>query len=94
MIDSHIEYNEKGEATAFVGEDAVSFFAAAVLVSALRMYAKCGIRANRAYTPTNMRVAATRITKKSYKRTELLKAADEVEAWAWTMKAALPQITR
>ena len=85
-----IHYAEHGTVS-FVGKDAVNFYAATVLASALRMYAKHRIKVNRAYTPKNMLAAATRITGLPYKRGDYLKAADDVEAWAQTMKAALPK---
>lgn len=57
MADS-ITYDDKGDARSFTGEGAVNVFAMAVIASGLRMYAKTGMRPNRAYTPTNMMRAA------------------------------------
>lgn len=51
---AHIEYDSEGNARSFVGEEAVNVFAMAALASALRFYAKTGMRVNRAYTPTAM----------------------------------------
>lgn len=89
--ESYIEYSKHGT-TSFVGKDAVSFYAAAVLASALKLYGEHHIKANRAYTPKNMLAAATRITGKTYKRGAYLQASEDVRQWAQTMKAALPQI--
>jgi hypothetical protein len=88
--ESYIGLNEKGQAQSFVGPDAVALFRARVIASALRLYAKTGIKANRAYTPTNMLTAATSITGKRYKRGQYELAADDITAWADTMLAALP----
>lgn len=49
-----IDYNEKGDATTFSGEGAVNVFAMAALASGLRLYAKTGMKPNRAWTPAAM----------------------------------------
>lgn len=76
--------------TTFAGPDATKLFAAVALRLAIDLYVKTGMRANRAYTPTNMRAAATRITGKTYKRTELAKASADLKVWSDAMKAAIP----
>lgn len=88
--DSHLSVNKEGLVTAYVGKDAVSLFRARVIASALRLYAKTKIKANRAYTPKNMLAAATDITGKSYKRGQFEQAAADIDKWAAEMKAALP----
>jgi hypothetical protein len=80
--------------TSFVGPDAVALFQATVLRSAIEFYLKTKMLTNRAYTPTAMRAAASRITGKPYKRTELAKAAADLVTWCDAMKAALPVIDR
>lgn len=45
------------------------------IASALEVYAKHKMRVNRAYTPTNMLKTASRLTGKTFKRGEYLKAA-------------------
>lgn len=92
--DSYIQYGEG--VTSFVGPDATTFFRAAVLASAMELYARTGLRANSLYTPTRMRKAAERLTNKKYGRgrDELARAAADVREWARTMKAALPHIDK
>ena len=53
-----ITYTDKGDAQTFSGPGAVSVFAMAAIASGLRLYAKTGMRPNRAYTPMNMMRAA------------------------------------
>jgi hypothetical protein len=76
--------------TTFAGPDATRLFAATALRGAIQLYLKTGMRANRAYTPTAMRAAASRVTGKPYKRTELAQAAADLTTWIEAMKAALP----
>lgn len=78
--------------TSFVGEDATRLFAAASLRSAIKLYLKCGVKASRMYTPTNMLAAASRITGKTYKRGQLQAAHDDLHQWVEAMKAAIPVI--
>lgn len=59
----------------------VSIFRAATIASAMRLYIKTGMKANRAYTPTNMLAAAGQILGKTYKRGQLQQAADDLDAW-------------
>jgi hypothetical protein len=87
--DSYIHYG-KGS-TSFVGPDATHYFAALTLYHAIRLYAKHGIRPTRMVGPKQMLAMASRYTGKTYKRSELAKAADDVETWARTMRAALPE---
>ena len=58
----------------------INRFAIVVLASALKLYAKTGIKASRAYTPTNMLAAATRYTGNKYKRGEYMTAHDDLRA--------------
>ncbi len=76
--------------TTFVGPDAVQLFAAMALRMAINLYLDTGLKANRAYTPTAMRAAATRITGKPYTRAQLAQASADIKAWSDAMKAALP----
>jgi hypothetical protein len=89
MTDSHIKTGPGG--TTFVGADAVALFRATAIASGLRLYAKSGIKPNRAWSPTAMLKAASGITGKAYKRGEYAKAAEDVKAWADEMAAALPK---
>lgn len=91
MKESYIGVRD-GACTSFVGADAVEYFAAEVLASALRFYAKTKMQVNRAYTPTTILRAAKRYTGKDYKRGQYLIAAEDVAKWAAEMKAALPLV--
>lgn len=88
MNESYVSVG-KGHTT-FVGRDATNMFAARVLKSAIDLYIETGFKANRAYTSTAMRAAATRITGKTYKRTELAKASADLKTWVDAMKSAMP----
>lgn len=86
-----LSYDANGNATTFTGEG-VEVFRLAVLASALKMYGKCGMRANRAYTPAAMLAAATAATGNKYKRAqrlEFLRAAIEVTGRMQALKARL-----
>ena len=61
--DSHIKYNSKGDAVAFVGPDAVAVFRAASIMSGLGLLAK-GIKPGSAWTITKALAAAGQITGK------------------------------
>lgn len=63
--------------TVVTGES-VNVFAALAVKSALSLYIKTGMKANRAYTPKNMREFVTRLTGKTYKASELQKAHDDL----------------
>lgn len=54
---------------------------ALVLASALRMYAKTGMKANTAYTPKNMRLTTEKITGKKFKARDYLAMADALDQW-------------
>ena len=88
MTESYIQNNDGGQT--FVGPDATMLYASMVLKNAIRLYIKTGMKMNRAYTPTAMRAATTRITGKAYKRTELVKAQADLQTWIDAMKTALP----
>lgn len=66
MSDSYIGYNKEGQATSFVGEQAVDLFRAAALMQALGFYA-IGMKM-KAMTATQALKFATQYTKKPYKR--------------------------
>lgn len=89
---------EHGQATAFVGPDAVACFRAFAIASALRLYAKSGISVNRSWTPAAMLKAASEITGKTYKRMpnrgHYALAAFGVQSWAEEMRDSIPHIER
>ena len=57
-------------------------FQAVTLAAALRLYARCGMKANRHYTPSNMLGAATEITGQQFKRGQYTQAAQALSDWA------------
>jgi hypothetical protein len=65
---------------------AIDIYRARVIASSLRLYAKTGMKPNRAYTPTSMLKAASGITGEKYKRGEYLKAAADLTALADEMQ--------
>lgn len=70
-----------GGGMSIVGEEAMKLYGAAVLRSAIKLYLKTGMRANRMYTPTNMLFAAGTYTGKTYKRGQLQQAFDDLDVW-------------
>lgn len=54
------------QAQVFTGEG-IARFQIVVIKNAIKLYRNTGMKANRAYTPTNMRNAAERITGKKFK---------------------------
>ena len=67
-------------------------FAATTLRGAIGFYLKTRMKVSRLHTPTAMLAAASRITGKPYKRTELAKAEADLSTWIEAMKVALPVI--
>lgn len=65
--ENRIEYDDNGNARSFVGREAVNVYAMAVLASGLHLYAKTGIKPNRAYTPSAMMKAAAQYTGQKFK---------------------------
>ena len=80
-MNASITQTESG-AIVFAGGDAVQVFRAKTIASALRLYAKTGMKVNRAYTPTNMLAAATQITGTKFKRGQFEEAAKALTDWA------------
>lgn len=78
--------------TMFVGSDAISLVRAITLVSALKMYAKHKMIITRGATPAYLLQLAATYTGKKYKRGQYIAAADDVQLWADTMRAALPVV--
>jgi len=89
MNDSRIVYNTKGEAVAFIGEDATRLWQANVLHSGLGLLA-AGIRPSRGWTRTSALAATSKYTGKKYKRTEINQARMDLRIWINNMKSALP----
>ena len=89
MSKPSITYDKNGDARAFVGREAVNVFAMAAIASALRFYAKTGMRVNRAYTPKAMIAAATRYTGQQFKARDYLGAAAALSARVESEKARI-----
>lgn len=85
---SEIVHHDGG--TTFAGKDAVNLFRAATLMSALKFYAKTGMKVTRNVSPGDMLKLANQYTGKTYKRGQYAEAAEGVRVWIETMKAALP----
>jgi len=67
--------------TTFVGPAAISTFQAITLKSGIKLYAKTGMKPNKAWTPTAMLRTAGNITGKTYKRGQYDLAVKDLEAW-------------
>lgn len=95
MTDSSINYDKDGRFVGVTGKDGVSFYAAAVLCSSIRLYLKSGIIPTRGMNMKRMNELATRYTGQPYKgRKGAEQAVLDLEAWVQTMKAALPHDVR
>ncbi len=68
--------------------EGVNVFQAIVIKNAIKLYRATGMKANRAYTPTNMLATAGRIVGKNYKRGELEQAQTDLTAWIEAAKEA------
>lgn len=90
MTDSHIRISPGG--TTFSGPDAVAYFRARALRSAIQMYVKSGgqIIPTRGMGITRMLQTATEFTNTKYKRTQAQMAIDDLSIWIATMHSALP----
>ena len=89
MTESYIKATSGG-GTAFVGPAAVDLYRAAVLRSALKLYVKTGIKANRMYTPTAMLATAGAITGKRYRRGQMADALADLTLAIEAMRASVP----
>lgn len=88
---SYIGVRNGTDAVSFVGKDAVALFRAKAIAGALKLYAKTGMKANRAYTPSAMLAAAKEITGKDYRgKTKYMDAYEGIMEWARAMETALP----
>ena len=65
----------------FEGPDGVATYQAIAIKHGLKLYAACGIKPNRAWTPTAMLATAGRITGKTYKRGQFQQAIADLECW-------------
>lgn len=67
--------------TTSTGQAGVNTFVAISLKSAIKLYARTGMKANRAYTPKNMLAKASEITGKAFKARDYDGAIAALEAW-------------
>ena len=67
--------------TMFTGEAGVNTFVAVTLRSGLKLYAKTGIKPNRAWTPTSMMREAGRITGRKFKARDYDGAVAALTEW-------------
>lgn len=66
--------------TTFTGEKEVNTFVLVILKAAIKLYVNTGMKANRAYTPSNMLAKAGEFTGKIYKRGQLPIALADLQA--------------
>lgn len=78
-------------ASVYSGREAVNVFGAITVASALDLYAKTGMRVNRAYTPTAMLAAVERYTGRKFKRGQYAEAAAHLREWARAVRAGIPE---
>lgn len=90
MSDSFIHLSTSG--ITYSGPDAVDYFRARTLKSAIQMYVKSGgqIIPTRGVGITKMLAMASEYTGNKYKRTEAVRAIDELSVWIATMQSAIP----
>lgn len=69
----------------FSGSD-VDLFRAAVIASALKIYAATGLKADRNYTPSAMLKAASQMTGRTFKRGQYTEAAEALSLLVDQMK--------
>lgn len=60
------------------GVEAAERFRYGVLLIAIKMYLKTGMKYTRTYTPKNMMLVVGQLTGKTYKRTELRQAGQDL----------------
>lgn len=78
--------------TTFTGS-AVNVYGAIVVAKGLEVYAKTGMKVNRAYTPANMMKLATQVTGKKFKARDYLGAAAALREWATNFKPDAPDMS-
>ncbi len=91
MEESQITHHASG-GISFVGPDAINLYRAAVLVGALRLYAKCKLLPNRHVTATDLLTMATGYTGKHYPRGYHDSAAVDVNFWIGIMNGEIPTV--
>ena len=82
-----ITTNESG--TFFDGPEAIAVHRAISIADGLRLYARCGLKPTRGWSPTKALKAAEEITGKRFKRGQYTEAAFALSEWAQAARAAL-----
>jgi hypothetical protein len=85
---SKIERFEDGSVM-FSGKEAVSVYHIITLKTALKMYAKTGMKINRAYSPKNMLACAQSFTGKKYKRGQYMEAFEDLDLVVQELKTKI-----
>lgn len=93
-MESYLGTNQKGEVVNHVGADAVRRFHAITVKHAIKMIGETGgkLIPTRGYNMKRGLIDASKITGKTYKRTEWQKAIADLDIWINNMTAALPVI--
>ena len=94
MTESYLVKDTTGMVSAYVGPDATLLASARVLRSSIKLYKASRVIPFRGMTITKMLGAASRITMKPYKRSEIDRAIDDLGIWINNMVLALPTETR
>ena len=89
MTDSYVKKTADGTVM-FAGRDAVELFRTVALRRAIILYAKCGMKVNRMWTPAAMLATAGSITGKGYKRGQFDLAIADLSAVIDAMRAVVP----
>lgn len=88
--DSRIVLNADNTVSAYVGPDATKLAQAIMLRSALMLYKRGGIKISRAWSLKGGLFLAGQFSKKSYTRSQVDVAIEDLTVWIETMKSALP----
>jgi len=91
MTESYIKHSAGG--TTFVGPDAVSYYAAMSVRSALKLWRDAKIKVNGSFTVRRYLDNATHYTKKPYTVRQVSQAIDDLHVWCNAMRSALPEST-
>ena len=89
--DSHLVVRD-GKVVVYAGHDAMRAVRAIAIANALRFWAKTGMKMTRGVGINMLLLMAKQFTGKTYKRSQAMQAADDVQAWADLMKASLPVV--
>lgn len=89
-MEDNLHYDKNGNLTTITGKDGINCYAAAMLKGHLNLYKKCGMIPTRGFGITKMLARASDYTGQKYKKSEIDKAINDLDAFVITMKAALP----